>query len=54
LNSPWLGLPMAEDMDGGVADFVGGIPIAQIATHDSGPDERMLENLRALGYLQEN
>ena len=61
----WLGLPVAEDMDGGVADFVGGKPIAQIATHDSGPierlesapsgtDERMLENLRALGYLQEN
>ena len=60
----WLGLPVGEDMDGDVAEFVGGEPVARIATHDtspierlqstpSGSDEKMLENLRALGYLEE-
>ena len=59
----WLGLPVGNDMDGDVADFVGGEPVAHIETHDSGPverlefapsggDERILENLRALGYLE--
>lgn len=61
----WLGLPVGEDMDGRVADFVGGKPVSQIATHDSGSiervasapsgtDEKILENLRALGYLEEH
>ncbi len=60
----WLGLPIGDDMDGNVADFVGGEPVARIETHDSvpverlefapsGADERILENLRALGYLED-
>jgi len=60
----WLGLPVGEDMDGRVADFVGIERVARIASHDgtpvewidsapSGSDERILENLRALGYLEE-
>lgn len=60
----WLGLPVGDDMDGNVADFVGGEPVARIETHDtepvvrlevapSGADKRILENLRALGYLED-
>lgn len=60
----WLGLPVGEDMDGDVANFLGDKPITRITTHDTGPierldskpsgsDEGMLENLRALGYLEE-
>jgi predicted AlkP superfamily phosphohydrolase/phosphomutase len=59
-----LGLPVGEDMDGRVADFAGAERVARIETHDtspverlgsspSGSDERILENLRALGYLDE-
>jgi predicted AlkP superfamily phosphohydrolase/phosphomutase len=61
----WLGLPVGEDMDGAVAGFLGGKPITRIKTHDSravewlrpapsGADEKMLENLRALGYLEDD
>jgi predicted AlkP superfamily pyrophosphatase or phosphodiesterase len=64
----WLGLPVGEDMDGQIAaflgDFLGGKPVARIPTHDtrpierlefstSGADQKILENLRALGYLEE-
>jgi predicted AlkP superfamily phosphohydrolase/phosphomutase len=60
----WLGLPVAEDMDGRAARFVGDERVARVATHDdkpverlgsapSGSDEKILENLRALGYLEE-
>jgi predicted AlkP superfamily phosphohydrolase/phosphomutase len=60
----WLGLPVGKDMDGEVAGFVGGRPTAQIETHDrgvverldlssSGADEKILENLKALGYIKD-
>ena len=65
----WLGLPVGEDMDGRVAAFLGkfprGKPITRVATHDidaverlefspSGADEKILENLRALGYIKDD
>jgi predicted AlkP superfamily pyrophosphatase or phosphodiesterase len=59
-----LGLPLGEDMDGRVADFAGAERVARVETHDTGPverlgsspsgsDEKILEDLRALGYLEE-
>jgi hypothetical protein len=61
----WLGLPVADDMDGKPAPFLAIDPakIARVPTHDIAPIERhggapsgaeaaILENLRALGYLE--
>jgi hypothetical protein len=59
----WLGIPLGEDMDGAVAPFLQGVPQSRIATHDTTPIERLedipsgaedalLEQLRALGYLE--
>jgi predicted AlkP superfamily phosphohydrolase/phosphomutase len=61
----WLRLPVGEDMDGRPAAFVGGERVERVATHDVGPVERLesaasgseteiLENLRALGYIDED
>jgi len=60
----WLGLPIADDMDGKPAPFLAIDPaeIARVTTYDTTPIERLgdepsgaekaiLENLRALGYL---
>jgi predicted AlkP superfamily phosphohydrolase/phosphomutase len=60
----WLGLPVGDDMDGEVAPFVELEQVARVASHDvspvdwletapSGSDERILEDLRALGYLED-
>ena len=60
----WLGLAVAEDMDGRVAGFLepatpvkrvasyDGIPIARLGAGHSGAEERYLEQLRELGYLE--
>lgn len=59
----WLGLPVGEDMDGRVASFLADREIERVASHDVAPIERMsrvpsgveteiLEQLRALGYLE--
>jgi predicted AlkP superfamily phosphohydrolase/phosphomutase len=59
----WLGLPVAEDMDGRPADFLEVPPVQMIATYDtrpveriseasSGAEEEILEQLRGLGYLE--
>jgi predicted AlkP superfamily phosphohydrolase/phosphomutase len=61
----WLGLPIADDMDGKPAPFLAIDPakIARVPTYDtavierrgdepSGAEEAILENLRALGYLE--
>ncbi len=59
----WLGLPPAKDMPGRVADFVREVELERVATYDtgtiertstapSGADETMLEQLRALGYIE--
>ena len=60
----WLGLPLGEDMDGEVAAFVTPkAPVRKIATHDtseierleiapSGSEEEILDQLRALGYIE--
>ena len=59
----WLGLPLGEDMDGRVASFLEPAqPVMTIATHDigqierlgvapSGREEEILDQLRALGYI---
>ena len=60
----WLGMPVAEDMDGKVAHFVGTPQKAKVATYDtepvphitsvpSGAEQEMLERLRLLGYFEE-
>ena len=60
----WLGLPVGEDMDGQPAAFLESPRAARIATHDIGPveritasssgmEERIVEELRGLGYLEE-
>ena len=60
----WLGLPVGEDMDGRPAAFLRTDRVERIATHDttpierfetvpSGSEQRMLEQLRALGYLED-
>jgi hypothetical protein len=60
----WMGLPVAEDMDGTVAHFVATPRPAKIATYDtervphitsvpSGAEEEMLERLRMLGYFED-
>ncbi len=59
----WLGLPVANDMDGVPASFLGGERVERIATYDTHPVERIgpgssgaeheiLEDLRALGYIE--
>jgi len=59
----WWGLPVGEDMDGAVAPFLQVDALTTIASHDitpiervssapSGADERILEDLRDLGYLE--
>ena len=59
----WLGLPVGEDMDGRVASFLEPPQsVTTIATHDtaeierlgvelSGSEEEILDQLRALGYI---
>ena len=60
----WLGLPFAADMDGKVTSFLRGGAAEEIATFDTTPIERastvpsgaeqaILEQLRALGYLED-
>jgi predicted AlkP superfamily phosphohydrolase/phosphomutase len=60
----WLGLPVGEDMDGQPAAFLDSPRGARIATYDVGPveritaassgmEERIVEELRGLGYLEE-
>lgn len=59
----WLGLPVAEDMDGRVASFVDVEPVPPIPTYDTTPivrlgrvsedvEQSVLEDLRALGYIE--
>ena len=60
----WLGLPLGQDMDGKVAAFLApSRPVRSIATHDvgeveriggsaSGSEEEILDQLRALGYIE--
>jgi predicted AlkP superfamily phosphohydrolase/phosphomutase len=59
----WLGLPVGEDMDGRVASFLADREVERIASYDAAPIERLshvpsgaeteiLEQLRELGYLE--
>lgn len=59
----WLGIPVGEDMDGKVAPFLHVSSVPHVASHDTTPIERLenvpsgaegelLEQLRALGYLE--
>jgi hypothetical protein len=59
----WLGLPVAEDMDGHPAGFLDVPEVGRIPTYDvalverldltpSGVEETILEQLRGLGYLE--
>ena len=59
----WFGLPVARDMDGSPAPFLGLPPAATVATYDgasierlgAGPsskEEEILDELRALGYIE--
>jgi predicted AlkP superfamily phosphohydrolase/phosphomutase len=59
----WLGLPVGADMDGRVASFLADAEVERIASHDAAPIERLshvpsgaegeiLQQLRALGYLE--
>ena len=58
----WLGLPVARDMDGAVAAFVGSAvepidtydtqPVERISLAPSGADEVLIDQLRALGYIE--
>jgi hypothetical protein len=58
----WMGLPVADDMDGRVAGLVGVDTVARIATHNtvavefvrtapSGVETDIVEQLRTLGYI---
>lgn len=58
----WLGLPVAADMDGHPAEFLGFAAPASVATYDTTPIERVttapsgaeqdiIEKLRSLGYV---
>lgn len=59
----WLGLPVADDMTGQVASFLGvtpervathdGVPIPRAEAGDSEADAEILDQLRALGYIDE-
>ena len=62
----WLGLPVADDMDGRMAEFLSTeqrAEVGRVATYDTGPVDRLrdeaaatdsavIEQLRALGYLE--
>ena len=59
----WLGLPIADDMDGRVAPFLAvtrpktlptydGASIRRLTELDSGAEQAILEELRALGYVE--
>ncbi len=59
----WWGLPLARDMDGRVAGFLDvdrprsiasydGEPIRRLTIADSGAEDAILEELRALGYVE--
>jgi predicted AlkP superfamily phosphohydrolase/phosphomutase len=59
----WLGLPVAQDMDGRVAAFLEASevprvpsydaePVERVGTGPSGADDALIEQLRALGYLE--
>ena len=59
----WLGLPVAQDMEGAVAPFLETVELPRIASYDgepvehvgtgpSGADSALIEQLRALGYLE--
>jgi predicted AlkP superfamily phosphohydrolase/phosphomutase len=63
----WLGLPVGDDMDGKPASFlaIDAAEIAHIPSYHAGPIERlgagrsgaeetMLENLKSLGYMEED
>ena len=61
----WLGLPVADDMVMGPADFVGveeplriasyeGMEIERLDRGASGNEEEIVEHLRALGYLEDS
>jgi predicted AlkP superfamily phosphohydrolase/phosphomutase len=60
----WLGLPIGDDMDGAPAPFLLDVEPLRIASHDtrpierlgagpSGAEEELLEQLRALGYVED-
>jgi predicted AlkP superfamily phosphohydrolase/phosphomutase len=59
----WLGLPVAEDMDGAPAAFLAREPVAKVATYETksiervgeveqGSQEQVLDELRAIGYIE--
>ena len=62
----WLGLPVAEDMDGRVAPFLtppraervtripthDGTPVERISSDPSGVDDTLMQQLQALGYFE--
>ena len=59
----WLGIPVAKDMDGRIADFLEVPKVATIESYDGTPVERvgpvpsesnqvLIEQLRSLGYLK--
>jgi predicted AlkP superfamily phosphohydrolase/phosphomutase len=59
----WLGLPIADDMDGRVAPFLAvarpktlptydDVSIRRLTELDSGAEQAILEELRALGYVE--
>ncbi len=59
----WLGLPIAADMDGGVARFLRDVRVATIPTWDgqpverlpgeaSGAEQELVRQLRELGYVE--
>jgi hypothetical protein len=61
----WLGIPAGQDMQGRRARFLEAQPPPPVATHDAGPVERLeagpssvedaiVEQLRALGYVEES
>ena len=59
----WWGLPVADDMDGRPASFLGPqlaarsiptydtTPIERLATTPSGVEAEIIEDLKALGYI---
>ena len=60
----WMGLPVAEDMDGHVATFLDVPEPDRVATHDrgavrriatapSGVEDEIVDQLRTLGYIEE-
>ena len=59
----WLGLPLARDMEGRAASFLGPQPPRPLATYDrcsierlysdiEAPEQEKLEILRSLGYIE--